>query len=290
MKKRTRVFLISVVCMCVFSLFVGALVYKCFYSTGTLTIIPESDIGVNYNNYVAGEGTLDYRYGKFAWHNGNTLTVVDDTGDLSTQRWGNYSFQIYKDGIVHLQFDELIITDENKESRSVAKNVNRFIILENSLLYSSESGDVECLYLYDLETMIHTKLIEADFVISLCVNDDRVYVLTDSATSKEMLTVFENGVIVDNTKFNVSHYPFYLMTFGETLVYRDGNALAFYDINTKETSIIKISDRTTVDDFVYILNDEFAIVSYRALNYNGCFTSTEKCESNGLWLIDLSTM
>ena len=278
LKKRKGIILISAICLCVLLLIIGVVVVKkSFFDADTLTITPESDIGVNYNNYVTGNGALDYRYGKFAWRNGNVLTVVDDSGTVSTRWWGNYSFQLYKDGIVYLQFHELMITDENNESHTVAKNVTEFMVLENSVLYLSENGDVECLYSYDLEAKSHTKLIEADFVISFCVSNDRVYVLSESATSNETLTVFENGVIVDNRQFNVSSYPFYLMAAGETLAYityEDGSVLAFYDLDTKETSIIRISDRTAVDDVVCILNDEFAFVSYRALNYNGSLTTT----------------
>lgn len=291
MKNRKSIILISAICLSVLLLIIGVVVVKMiFFDADALTITPESDIGVNYNNYVAGNGALDYRYGKFAWRNGNVLTVVDDSGTVSTRWWGNYSFQLHKDGIVYLQFHELMITDENNEPHTVAKNVTEFVVLENSILYLSENGDDECLYSYDLETITYTKLIESDDVIGFCVSDDRVYVLTDSATSKETLTVFENGVIVDNREFNVVYFPFYMMAVGETLVYKDGNALAFYDLNTEKTNVVKISERTIQDNFVYAVNDKYAVVSYQALNYNGSLVSTAESESNGLWMIDLSTM
>lgn len=294
MKKRKSIILTSAVCICVLLLIVGAVaVKKIFFDTGDLTFTPESDIGVNYNNYVVGNNTLDYRYGKFAWRNGNTLTVVDDSGAVSERWWGNYSFQLYKDGIVYLRYGELIVTDENNESHTVAENVTAFMVLDDSILYLSENDDYDCLYSFDPGTNSYTKLIEADFVISFCASDDRVYVLSESATSNETLTVFDNGVIIDNREFNVSFYPFYLMAAGETLAYityEDGSVLALYDLDTKETVIIRMSDRTAVDDVVCILNNEFAFVSYRALNYNGSLISTAECESNGLWMIDLSTM
>ena len=294
MKKRKGIILISAICLCVLLLIIGVVVVKkIFFDADTLTFTPESDIGVNYNNYVAGNGALDYRYGKFAWRNGNDLTVVDDAGTVSTRWWGNYSFQLYKDGIVYLQFHELMITDENNESLTVAKNVTEFMVFENSILYSSENGDVECLYLYDLETMTHTKLITADEVVVFCASNDKIYVLTladGGALSKGTLTVFKDGVNVGSSEFHITSYPFYFMVVDETMVYEKDNALMFYDLNSGKTQEVKISDRTTVDNFVYILNDRYAFVSYQALKYNGSLTSTAESEFNGLWMIDLSTM
>lgn len=283
-----RILVIILISLCL-ALCIGAYLLFYYNKTDNLTAIPkQDDYDINYNNYSSNDVRLDFKYGRSAFTNGFLLTVIEPNGDTNKLFYRGDSFQLYKNGIVYLEGNKLKLLEDGKKGVTIASDVYKFTVKNDSVLYCSDST----LYSYDIATK--TFAIIAEDVIAFQTNDESLIVLSRVPNEGHFDSIFNvynnNGDVIKSLSFKLTYEPFNFMITNDNIVYEDNNSIFFLNINTGEIKNVSLSERTIQDYVRYIVNDEVLFVSFQARKYDGSLSFYEGSEDNGVWRIDLKTL
>lgn len=266
-----------------------------------LLITPPTVSGINYNNYMA-ENCVDCRDGRFAWVTssllGSYLTVQDSTGHCVQVDSVGAPFQLFNDKVVFIKESPLsIINIHNKlqikdiasgESQTIAKQVSRFFVYQDIIIYGT-FGDDSALHLYDTNENIDRTLFTGSFIPTFYIHRDALYVIDEEGWLTEISLTGDEPKRL--TQIDIPFYSFNPQPLEDDLVYMSGSRLVFFNFNTGKQRVVSIRDSSYVNDRTHLIcDDNRAFVSFQATKTNGSIVTNTEDDANGLWAVDPVTL
>ena len=250
---------------------------------------------VNYNNYLY-DNSIDCKGNWFVWQKsilGKKKAIVQNNeGDLYDINV-NSPFQIGNDQLFFLDNHKLKCKKLNtNKTITIADNVEKFIVRTNDILFltMSEFDGEEWgnkLYLYNLATTKRKILYEN--VRQFYNHHEKVFVVN---TTGMLIQVPIDGASANSVcSLPIEHYTNIVMPQENNLVFTHINKLILFDIDTKKSQKVQLSDGDYANNkIIYICDDKNIFVSFQATKTNGSIVTDIDTTENGLWSIDPNSL
>ena len=278
---------------------IGILFFAIFNQENNIAFTPTKNTSTNYNNYIF-FNYLDYAYDKFAFVKDgllkSKLTVIDSKNNYKNLSEINPPFSIYRDKIIHLNKENLTVTDINTNSDSlIQSNVYNFMVYKDSVIFHTNSltnnkTDIEknSLYIYDLVS--EKKQILYKEVSAFCINKDKLFIITKENMLIEMS--LDSLAVKDIMQIDITSYPIYFIVYKEKIILQNStNRFDIIDLNSKEITPLYISNKSYNNNKVsFICDDNNFYYSFQATKTDGSVVINTAGDNNGLWKVNIETL
>ena len=259
---------------------------------------PTQMVSNNYNNYI-NDNYIEYSGGYFAWLKtdlfGSKLITVDKDNRYRYFNDVSSPFRIYDNYILFVKGGELKLKDIDSKTTTtvVGGDVQKFAILDDSIIYSTDSFDDDSgeqnneLRRCKINGEKNELLMEN--VEEFYISDGKIFALDKN--NRLFKLEQENFDKTQIARLNLSQYPCCVMPQGDNLICRESNEIVFYNIKTHKRKTVSIVDDDYANNKIsFVCDDNTVFVSFQATKTDGSVVKNADDEHNGLWKIDSTSL